>query len=70
MAVKKVKPTSPGRRFQNYSGFEEITKTTPEKSLVRILKKIRRQKCQRSHYQPATWRRTQALLPNHRLQAR
>jgi large subunit ribosomal protein L2 len=39
MAVKKVKPTSPGRRFQNYSGFEEITKTTPEKSLVSILKK-------------------------------
>ena len=39
MAVKKVKPTSPGRRFQNYSGFEEITKRTPEKSLVAILKK-------------------------------
>jgi large subunit ribosomal protein L2 len=39
MAVKKVKPTSPGRRFQNYSGFDEITKTTPEKSLVSILKK-------------------------------
>ena len=39
MAVKKVKPTSPGRRFQTYSTFEEITKTTPEKSLVTILKK-------------------------------
>ncbi len=39
MAVKKVKPTSPGRRFQSYSGFEEITKTSPEKRLVRILKK-------------------------------
>ena len=39
MAVKKVKPTSPGRRFQSFSGFEEISKTTPEKSLVRILKK-------------------------------
>jgi large subunit ribosomal protein L2 len=39
MAVKKVKPTSPGRRFQNYAGFEEITKTKPEKSLVKILKK-------------------------------
>jgi large subunit ribosomal protein L2 len=39
MAVKKVKPTSPGRRFQNYAGFEEITKTKPERSLVRILKK-------------------------------
>ena len=39
MAVKKVKPTSPGRRFQNYAGFEEITKTTPERGLVRIIKK-------------------------------
>jgi large subunit ribosomal protein L2 len=39
MAVKKVKPTSPGRRFQNYPGFEEITESSPEKSLLRILKK-------------------------------
>ncbi len=37
--IKKVKPTSPGRRFQSYSGFEEITKISPEKSLVKILKK-------------------------------
>lgn len=39
MAVKKVKPTSPGRRFQNYAGFEEITKTKPERSLIKALKK-------------------------------
>lgn len=39
MAVKRVKPTSPGRRFQSFSSFDEITKKTPEKSLVRILKK-------------------------------
>jgi len=38
MAVKKVKPTSPGRRFQVYSTFEEITRTTPEKSLLRVSK--------------------------------
>jgi large subunit ribosomal protein L2 len=35
MALRKVKPTSPGRRFQTYSRFEEITSTTPEKSLLR-----------------------------------
>ena len=34
MAVRKLKPTSPGRRFQTVSTFEEITKTTPEKSLT------------------------------------
>ena len=39
MALKKVKPTSPGRRFQTYSTFEEITRTTPEKSLLKPLKK-------------------------------
>ncbi len=39
MATKRVKPTSPGRRFQTYSTFEEITRTTPEKSLLKNLKK-------------------------------
>jgi large subunit ribosomal protein L2 len=39
MAIKKIKPTSPGRRFQAYSSFEEITKTKPEKQLLRVIKK-------------------------------
>ncbi|MBU2551580.1 MAG: 50S ribosomal protein L2 [Proteobacteria bacterium] len=39
MAIKKVKPTSPGRRFQTYPTFEEITRTEPEKSLLAPLKK-------------------------------
>ncbi len=39
MAVKTVKPTSPGRRFQTYPTFEEITRTKPEKSLLRPYKK-------------------------------
>ncbi|HEY5579039.1 MAG TPA: 50S ribosomal protein L2 [Acidimicrobiia bacterium] len=34
MAVKKRKPTSPGRRFQTVADFSEVTKTTPEKSLL------------------------------------
>ncbi|HMS14985.1 MAG: 50S ribosomal protein L2 [Microthrixaceae bacterium] len=34
MALRKRKPTSPGRRFQTVSDFSEITKTTPEKSLL------------------------------------
>ena len=34
MALRKRKPTSPGRRFQTVSDFAEITKTTPEKSLL------------------------------------
>ncbi|MBU1181457.1 MAG: 50S ribosomal protein L2 [Proteobacteria bacterium] len=35
MAVKKVKPTSAGRRFQVYSSFEEVTSSKPEKSLIK-----------------------------------
>src|SRR5436190_1377021 len=39
MAIRKPKPTSPGRRFATYPDFSEITKTEPEKSLVEGLKK-------------------------------
>ena len=39
MAVKKVKPTSPGRRAQIYSTFDEVTSTKPEKKLLKIIKK-------------------------------
>ena len=39
MPIKKVKPTSPGRRFATYADFAEITKTTPEKSLTEGLRK-------------------------------
>uniref|UniRef100_A0A7C1IXB5 Large ribosomal subunit protein uL2 n=1 Tax=Ammonifex degensii TaxID=42838 RepID=A0A7C1IXB5_9THEO len=39
MPVKKYKPTSPGRRFVTVSTFEEITKTEPERSLLKPLKR-------------------------------
>jgi large subunit ribosomal protein L2 len=39
MAIKQYKPTSAGRRHGSVSDFSEITKTTPEKSLVRRIKK-------------------------------
>lgn len=39
MAVRKLKPTSAGRRFQTVSDFEEITRTRPEKSLTEGLTK-------------------------------
>lgn len=39
MAVKKFKPTSPGRRFVTVSTFEEITTDKPEKSLLEPLKR-------------------------------
>lgn len=39
MAVKKYKPTSPGQRGRTGHTFEEITKTTPERSLLIPLRK-------------------------------
>jgi large subunit ribosomal protein L2 len=36
MPTRQRKPTSPGRRFQSVSSFEEITKKKPEKSLTSI----------------------------------
>ena len=38
MGIKKYKPTSAGLRSMSVSTFEEITKTTPEKSLTVALK--------------------------------
>ena len=39
MAIKKYKPTTPGRRGMTGLTFEEITKSKPEKSLTVSLKK-------------------------------
>ncbi|MEW5761930.1 MAG: 50S ribosomal protein L2 [Bacillota bacterium] len=39
MAVKKYRPTSPGRRFVTVADFKELTATEPEKSLVAPLRK-------------------------------
>ena len=39
MAVKTFKPTTPARRQMTVPSFEEITKKTPEKGLVTVLKK-------------------------------
>jgi large subunit ribosomal protein L2 len=34
MGVRNFRPTSPGRRFMSVSDFEEVTRATPEKSLL------------------------------------
>jgi len=39
MALRRYKPTSAGRRFMTVSTFEEVTKTTPEKSLLEPVKR-------------------------------
>jgi len=39
MALRKLKPITPATRYYSISSFEEITKSTPEKSLLAPLKK-------------------------------
>ncbi len=39
MAVRKYKPTSPGRRNMSVSTFDEVTKSKPEKSLIEPLRR-------------------------------
>jgi large subunit ribosomal protein L2 len=39
MGVKTNKPTSPGRRFQTFSTFDEITRKEAERSLLKPLRK-------------------------------
>lgn len=39
MAVKKYKPTTPGQRGMTGSTFEEVSKSTPERSLLKPLRK-------------------------------
>ena len=39
MAVRKHKPTTPGRRFATWADNREVTKTTPEKALTEGIKK-------------------------------
>ena len=39
MAVRKYKPTTPGRRNSSVQDFSDITKTKPEKSLIEPIKK-------------------------------
>ena len=53
MAVRKLKPTSAGRRFQTVSDFAEITRSTPEKSLTEGLPR----KSGRNNYGRVTSRR-------------
>jgi large subunit ribosomal protein L2 len=39
MAIRKLKPVTPGTRWMSVEGFHEITKTTPEKSLIEPLRR-------------------------------
>lgn len=68
MAIKKYKPITNGRRNMTSLDFAEITKTTPEKSLLKPLPK----KAGRNNQGKLTVRhhesRTQTSIPCYRFQ--
>ena len=63
----RYKPTTPSRRGSNVADFAEVTRTTPEKSLVRPLPKKGGRNNSGHHDAAPRWR-PQARLPHHRLQ--
>ena len=75
MAVKKYKPTSPGRRFRTVSDFAEFSKSKPEKSLLDPLpgsggrnsygRKTARHRGggHKRHYRIVDFRRTKDAIP-------
>ena len=65
MPIKVYKPTSPGRRDMTGYSFEEITKSKPERSLTRALRKKGGRNNTGSHYRSASRRRAQTALPAH-----
>ena len=69
MAIRKPKPTSPGRRFSTYPDFAEITKTEPEKTPRRGPEEVRRAQRSRAQDVAPSRRRRQAPVPQDRLQA-
>ena len=70
MGIRQFKPVTKGTRFRSVSDFAEITRTTPEKSLLEPLKKSGG----RDNHGHISMRRRrrwpQAQVPHHRLQAR
>ncbi len=60
MSIRQFRPMTAGTRFRSVSGFDEITRTTPEKSLLEPVKKIRRPQQPGSPDLAAPGRRSQA----------
>ena len=52
MTIKAFKPYTPSRRTMTVLGFEEVTRQTPEKSLVEILQPFLWPRLSRPYQQP------------------
>ena len=70
MGIRTVKPTSPARRYMTFVTNEDITKKTPEKSLLTPQAAHQRAQRLRPHHGAAPGRRGQAHAPRRRLPPR
>ncbi len=61
MPVKKYKPVTPGTRGRAGYTFDEITKSTPERSLLVPLRKSGGRNSLRTHHRPPSRRRSPTL---------
>ena len=66
MGIRKYKPTTPARRGSSVADFAEVTRSTPEKSLLRPLPQKGGRNNPEDHH-PSPGRRPQAGLPVDRL---
>ena len=57
MAIKKYKPTTPGRRGMTVTDYSVLSKVEPERSLLEPMKKISRPQQHRPHHRPPSRRR-------------
>ena len=69
MAIRKYKPTTPGRRGASVSDFAEITRTDAGEVVGAPAARQGRPQRARPHHHPAQGRRAQARLPRDRLPA-
>ena len=68
MAIRKINPTSPGQRGMTKSDYQEITTSTPEKSLLKSLKKTAGRNNTGRITLPSQRRWCKKSLPYHRFQ--
>ena len=62
MAIRKIKPNTPGQRFMTVSTYEEITCTTPERSLMESLKSNAGRNNKGQDHRPPSRRRRKASV--------
>ena len=70
MSIRQFRPMTAGTRFRSVSGFDEITRGTPEKSLLEPLEAVGRPQQHRATSRRGTRAAGTSAVPEDRLQAR